>query len=54
MPMRRPMVPKKEGLVFADHAEYGAHDLDAVAHGVELGYRSGGPVPVLDGHLVEP
>lgn len=43
-----------QGLVFADHAEYGAHDLDAVAHGVELGYRSGGPVPVLDGHLVEP
>ncbi len=27
-----------QGLVFADHAEYGAHDLDTVAHGVELGY----------------
>lgn len=43
-----------QGLVFADHAEYGAHDPDAVAHGVELGHASGGPVPVLDGHLVEP
>ena len=27
-----------KGLVFADHAEDGAHDLDAVTYGVQLGH----------------
>ena len=51
--MIRPSPPKKGGLVFADHAEDGAHDPDAVAYGVQLGYGAFGPVAVLDRHLVE-
>lgn len=45
---------ERQRLVFADHAENGAHDLDAVADGVKLRNRTFWPVPVLDGHLVEP
>ena len=45
---------ERQRLVFADHAEDGAHDLDAVADGVKFGNRTFGPVPVLDGHLVKP
>ena len=42
---------ERQGLVFADHAEDGAHDPDAVAHRVELGDGALGAVAVLDGHL---
>ena len=45
---------ERQWLVFTDHPEDGAHDLDTVAHGIKLGYRALGPVSVLDGHLVEP
>ena len=47
--------PAEEGerLVFADHAEDGTHDLDAVAHRVQFGDRAFGPVAVLNRHLVE-
>ena len=44
---------ERQRLVFADHAEDGAHDLDAVAHRVELGHGAGGPVAVLYGHFVQ-
>lgn len=44
---------ERQRLVFADHPEDGAHDLDAVAHGIKLGNRTFRPVPVLDRHLVE-
>ena len=42
---------ERQGLVFADHAEDGAHDLDAVAYRVELGDGARGAVAVLDGHF---
>lgn len=44
---------ERQRLVFADHPEDGAHDFDAVAHGIKLGNRTFRPVPVLDRHLVE-
>ena len=44
---------ERQRLVFADHPEDGAHDLDAVADSVKLGNRTLGPIPVLDRHLVE-
>ena len=44
---------ERERLVFADHAENGAHHLDAVTHGVELADRTLGAVPILNWHLVE-
>lgn len=45
---------ERQRLVFADHAEDGAHDLDAVADGVKLGNRALGPIPVLNRHLIKP
>ena len=42
---------ERERLVFADHAENGAHHLDAVAHGVKLADGSGRTVAVLNWHL---
>lgn len=52
MPRMAPSPPKKrQRLVFANHAEDGAHHLDAVAHGVELADRTLGAVAVLNRHL---
>ena len=44
---------ERQWLVFANHAEDGAHYLDAVAHGVKLADGSGRTVAVLNWHLVE-
>lgn len=45
---------ERQRLVFADHAENGAHDLDAVADSVKFGDRALGSIPVLNRHLVKP
>ena len=42
---------ERQRLVFADHAEDGAHHLDAVTYRVQLGYGTFWPVAVLDGHF---
>lgn len=42
---------ERQWLVFANHAEDGAHHLDAVAHGVKLADGSGRTVAVLNWHL---
>ena len=42
---------ERQWLVFANHAEDGAHHLDAVAHGVELADGTLGAVAVLNRHL---
>ena len=44
---------KRQRLVFANHAEDGAHHLDAVAHGVEFADGAFWAIAVLDRHLVE-
>lgn len=44
---------KRQRLVFANHAEDGAHHLDAVAHGVEFADGALWAIAVLDRHLVE-
>lgn len=42
-----------ERLVFADHAENGAHHLDTVAHSIELADRPLGAIPILNRHLIK-
>ena len=42
---------KRQRLILANHAEDGAHHLDAVAHGVELADGTLGAVAVLNRHL---
>jgi len=42
---------ERQWLVLANHAEDGAHHLDAVAHGVKLADGSGRTVAVLNWHL---
>ena len=42
---------ERQRLVFADHAEDGAHHLDAVAYRVQLGYGTFRAVTVLNRHL---
>lgn len=44
---------KRQRLVFANHAEDGAHHFDAVAHGVEFADGAFWAIAVLDRHLVE-
>lgn len=44
---------ERERLVFADHAENGAHHLDTVAHSIELADRTFGAVPILNRHLIK-
>ena len=44
---------KRQRLVLANHAEDGAHHLDAVAHGVEFADGALWAIAVLDRHLVE-
>lgn len=44
---------ERERLVFANHAEYGRHDFDAVSHGVELTDGTFRAIAVLDRHLVK-